>query len=85
MYCVINYQIYPHKANELSVEQITCLVNGTSMVHPLADRKLCGSHNPFVARFPACNRVLLNFSSDYTLKETGFTLRYRMGDYGKWQ
>jgi len=47
------------------------------------DRNLCGSQNPFIARFPACRSVLLNFSSDYAIDYTGFTIRYRIGDYGK--
>src|SRR6218665_1304359 len=61
---------------------MTCLVNGTSV----AERKLCGiRYYSKPERFPACQKVLLDFTSDYIAYGSGLTLRYRMGDYGKWQ
>lgn len=61
------------------------MVNGTSMAHPLLDRRLCGVSSSITARFSACDRVLLNLTSDYISADRGLTLRYRIGDYGKLQ
>jgi len=65
------------------LEQITCLVNGTPGAHPHADRKLCNTMYLSTLRFPACRSVLLNFSTSYFSYDTGFSVRYRMGDFGK--
>ena len=77
----------PYNANWCSLEQITCLVNGTSVAHPghpLAGRKLCGSiSDPVLGRFPAYHQVLLNFSSDFVFFRPLFVIRYRMGGNGK--
>ena len=76
-------RLLPFNANELLLKQITCVVNGTSV----ADRKLCEETTfyPITVGFPACQKVLLEFTRKFISYDGGLTLRYRVGDNGKTQ
>ena len=49
----------------------------------MADRKICGlHHNSVTTSFLSCEKVLINL---IITSDSAFTLRYRIGDYGKSQ